>query len=423
MDIRASRVVVVGGGISGLCMAYFLRKAGVAVQVLEARRVGSGASWGNAGWVTPAQAGPLPEPGLLGYGMRSLVDRESALYFQPRHLVRMLPWLVGFAKCCNETDHRSGRIALGALSRRSVALLEGIAEDGIPINLQRSPLLVAATDAQHAQTFLARLEPVASFGFKIPNRLLSQEEVLALEPALTSAVTTGFVIEPHCVVHPPTVIGGLRDRLAELGVEILEGAEVRDIDMQGGRVTALLTSTGRYQCESVVLAAGAWLDALGRVFGVRLPIQAGKGYSFEVRPRRMPRHALLLLEPHVGCSPLGERLRIAGTMEFSGINSRIDGRRIKSIIRGAGRMLDGWSELDRESIWCGLRPIAPDGLPIIDRHPRLANVFIAGAYSMLGMTLAAPAARALTSFMLTNERPAVLSPFRATRFRFGETAL
>src|SRR5437764_14823472 len=87
METRVARVIVVGGGISGLCVAYFLRKAGLEVQVLETRRVGSGASWGNAGWVTPAQAGPLPEPGLLGYGLRSLLDRERARYFQPGPLI------------------------------------------------------------------------------------------------------------------------------------------------------------------------------------------------------------------------------------------------------------------------------------------------------------------------------------------------
>jgi D-amino-acid dehydrogenase len=417
MEARADRVIVVGGGISGLCMAYFLSKAGVAVQVLEMRAVGSGASWGNAGWVTPAQAGPLPEPGLLGYGLRSVLDREAALYFQPGHFVRMLPWLARFLRHCNEADHRSGRIALGALSARSVELLEGMAADGIPIELHRLPLLVAASNAQHARTFLARLEPVARLGFKLPDGLLSHEEVLALEPALTDGVSTGFVIEPHCIVDPQSVIRGLRNRLVELGVEILEGTEVRGTDVEGRRVAALRTSTGRYECGMVVLAAGAWLGKLARAFGVQLPVEAGKGYSFEVRPQRMPRHALLLLEPHVGCSPFGERLRIAGTMEFSGINARIDRRRIESIIRGARRMLVAWTELDSDSIWSGLRPIVPDGLPVIDRHPRLTNVFFAGAYSMLGMTLAAPAAHALTTFMLTDAPPAVLSPFRATRFR------
>jgi D-amino-acid dehydrogenase len=409
-------VTVVGGGIAGLSVAYFLGRAGVAVRVLEARRVGSGASCGNAGWVTPAQAGPLPEPGLVGYGMRSLVDHQSALYFQPSQLIRMLPWLIRFAARCNEADHTKGRIALVALAERSVALLEEMAGDGIPIELQRWPLLVAAHDPEQAEGFLDRLGPVARLGYNVPDRLMDRDEVLDLEPAFTEAVGAGFVIEPHCTVDPGALVRGLRDRLVELGVEILEGIELRDIDLEGARVSALHTSSGRCRCESVVLAAGAWLGQVSRLFGLRLPVQAGKGYSFAVRPRVMPRHALLLLEPHVGCSPFGERLRIAGTMEFSGLGARVDSRRVESIMRGAGRLLGEWTDLDPDSIWSGLRPIAPDGLPIIDRHPRLTNVFLAGAYSMLGMTLATPAAEALSSFVLTNERPAVLAPFQVGRF-------
>jgi D-amino-acid dehydrogenase len=280
-------------------------------------------------------------------------------------------------------------------------------------------LLLAALDETGAQTFLSQLGPLARLGFGIPSEILGGDELRSLEPALSEAVRAGFVIEQHWVVDPHTLVAGLARRLAELGVEISEGTEVREVDLEGSRLAALRTSTGRYPCDQVVLAAGAWLRPLARLFGARLPVQAGKGYSFEIRPRQMPRHALLLLEPHVGCSPLPGRLRIAGTMEFSGLNARLDRRRIAAIIRGAGRMLDGWGELDEDSLWSGLRPIAPDGLPIVDRHPRLRNVFFAGAYSMLGMTLAAPAAQRLAQFMLTDRRPPELDPFRADRFGLG----
>jgi D-amino-acid dehydrogenase len=419
MTVEAPHVTVVGGGIAGLSAAYYLQRGGAAVTVLETRRVGSGASAGNAGWVTPAQAGPLPEPGLVSYGLRSLADRDSALYFAPSQLVRMLPWLAGFARRCNEADHVRGRIALGTLGRRCVELLEEMAADGVALELHRVPLIVAAKEPAHAQEFLAGLAPLAGLGYRIPANALGGDEVREVEPALSDAVRSGLVIEQHCVVEALAVVQALRDRLLERGVEILEGTEVCDVDVEGSRLIALHTSTGRRRCDRVVLAAGAWLGPLSRLLGIRLPIEGGKGYSFELRPRQLPRHALLLLEPHVGCSPLGERLRIAGTMEFSGLNTRLDRRRIRAIVDGASRMIDGWGmeDIDEDTVWSGLRPIAPDGLPIIDRHPRLDNAFFAGAYSMLGMTLAAPAAESLASFVLTGTRPAVLEPFRVTRFR------
>jgi D-amino-acid dehydrogenase len=410
-------VSVVGGGVAGLCTAYYLRRAGADVTVLEERRIGSGASSGNGGWITPAQAGPLPEPGLLSYGLRSLVDADSALYFEPRQLLRMLPWLVRFAARCNERDHTRGRLALGRLGQRSFKLLDEMVADGVALELNRTGLVVAGLLERSASTFLARMRPLSTFGFRVPESLLDGPALRAIEPALSDAVTVGFVIERHWYVDPSAFVGALREALVADGVELSEGEEVRDVDRDRSRVTALRTSGGVRRCDVVVLAAGAWLRPLGRLVGARLPVEAGKGYSFSLRTARMPGHPLMLLEPHVGCSPLPDRLRIAGTMEFSGLNGRLDRRRVESIRRGVGQMVNGCESVDDDSVWSGLRPIAPDGLPIIDRHPRLENVFFAGAYSMLGMTLAAPAGESLARFVLSGTRPDELAPFRCTRFK------
>jgi D-amino-acid dehydrogenase len=409
-------VIVVGGGVAGLSAAYFLRRRDVEVTVLESNRMGSAASAGNAGWLCPGQAGPLPEPGLAAYGLRSMLDRESALYFAPSQMPRMIPWLLQFARRCNERDHRHGTLALARLARRTFELAEAFADDGVRFDLERRGLLVAGKQRDGVERFLAGLQPLRDAGFLVPDRVLSAGEAHELEPVLAGSVSAALLIEEHWHVHAPAFMAALATRLRDMGVALEEGAEVAELTVADGRVREVRSSAGTFAADAVVLAAGAWSPRLARQLGVHLPVQAGKGYSFEVRPPRLPRHALLLLEPHVGCSPYPDRLRIAGTMEFSGVNGRLDRRRVDTIVRGAAGMLEGIDGLELENPWSGMRPIAPDGLPIVDRAPGHENVYLAAAYSMLGMTLAAPAGEALAGMILGGARPAELEPFAAARF-------
>jgi D-amino-acid dehydrogenase len=411
-------VLVIGGGIAGLCAAYFLRRDGSDVVVLEADRVGSGASSGNAGWVCPAQAGPLPEPGLITFGIKSLLHRKSPLYIAPAQLPPMAGWLLGFALRCNERDHRRGTEALARLGQRAFELLDRFTENGVEFDGHRLGMLVVAEHRQTAERFLHGLAPLKDFGFEIPPTVLDGAQTREREPMLSAAARAGIPIVEHVHVDPMSLVDGLAAQLRRSGVTIEERRRVDRLVAANGRLD--VDSGGRvYRADTVIVATGAWTAPFMRQAGAHVPIAAGKGYSFElaVPPNRTPGSALLLLEAHLGVSPFSDRLRVVGTMEFSGLNTRIDARRVEAIARGAARLLPDLDLKRRINVWAGMRPIAPDGLPVIDRVPRLGNVYVASGYSMLGMTLAAPAGEALAEMIRTERRPAVLEPFRIDRFR------
>jgi D-amino-acid dehydrogenase len=410
-------VVVVGAGVAGLCSAYYLRKRGLDVTVVESNRVGSGASWGNGGWVCPAQSGPLPEPGLTWYGVRALFDRSSPLYFKPDMMRELAPWLLRFWTYCNPRDYKHGVEALAMLGRDVFDLVDEMQGDGVEFELHRQGMLVAARDPEIAKTELAKLQPMRAHGYDLPDDVITGSVLHETEPALAPDIDGGFVVRQHWHVRPDSFTKGLADAVRGMGVEVVEGAEVIDFATGGGRVTAIRTAAGDYAADAVMLAAGAWTAPLAAMLGVRFLMQAGKGYSFFVTPNVMPRHSILLADVHVGCTPLGERMRIGGTMEFSGLNTRLDRRRIDDIATAARACFAPWQSPDIDTEWAGLRPITPDGLPVLDHAGSYPNLFVATGYSMQGVTLAAPAGRAMAELIATGNKPAILDPFGLDRLR------
>jgi D-amino-acid dehydrogenase len=357
---------------------------------------------------------------VLGESLRSLGAPDSALYFAPAYVPRMIPWLLRFAWRCNRRHYRRGAEALAGLGRRSFELLDGLAAEGVEFQLQRGGVLAVAERGSAITTLLEALALLRSLGHGVPERALDGAAARQLEPAISERVTAGAMIEEHWHVEPTSLTKGLTARLRAMDVRVEEGAEVVDLVGRDGQVRLVRTAAGDVEPDAVVLAAGSWTPRLARMLGMRLPLQPGKGYSFEVRPTVMPRRALMLIEPHVACSPFGDRLRVAGTMEFSGINARLDDRRIESIERGAGRLVNGWGPSDVRARWAGLRPIAPDGLPIVGRPRGYRNVYLATGYSMLGMTVAAPAGESLAAMILSDGTAADLAPFAPGRFAVGK---
>ncbi|MBS1895277.1 MAG: FAD-binding oxidoreductase [Actinobacteria bacterium] len=405
-------MVVVGAGIAGLSVADALLDRGVEVVVLDRVGPGAGASWGNAGWISPLQAGPLPMPGHFGAALRGVLSAEGALRIPVANLPRMSGWLLAFATHCRTIEHARGVVALSTLAAPVFDQLDALERDGVDADSRRDGMLVAGSQAS-VERFLAEMRPAEAAGLELPGRVVVGRDLRDLEPALTERVAAAVHVEQHWRVEPDRLVRGLAARVRDRGGTIVESATVVAID--AGRERVVVSTPGRcYRADAVVVAGGADSGRLVRLLGIGLPLAAGRGYSFDVEPEVVPRRPVLLLEPHVACSPFGLRLRIAGGMDLGFSAPDLDRRRVAAIARSASPYLRGLGE--RRGEWAGLRPVLPDGLPLIDRLPVPGRAYAATGYAMLGMTLGIPAGRLLAEQIVSAARPAALEPFRFDRF-------
>jgi D-amino-acid dehydrogenase len=415
--MAARQVVVVGGGIVGLSTAWSLMQRGIDVTLVEAHTVGSGATHANGGWLCPAQAGPLPEPGLTVYALRSLTDRDSSLYISPTELLRSAGWFLRFRHYCNEAAFARGLDAIARLGTETFAHAEAWKAAGVDFELYQQGMVYASKDPSHAAEALRKLVPMREFGYEIPSDLLTGADLHDFEPSLSEEISGGFHIGQHWHVRPDSLAAGLLASLRSGGTEVHEDTEATGVRRdEGGRVLAITTSRGDISGTDFVFTTGSWPVPVDRKTRARVPVKAGKGYSFAVKPSVMPRHAVLLTDVHVGCTPFDGFLRIGGTMEFSGLNRDVDQRRVDAIIRGARTCFKRWADPDVQQIWSGPRPLTPDGLPVIDHLPGFSNAFVSTGHAMQGVSLAGSSGALLAELIATGRRPAVIEPFRADRF-------
>jgi glycine/D-amino acid oxidase-like deaminating enzyme len=404
-------VVVIGAGAVGLCCAYFLQRAGGQVTVLDAGPVGAGASWGNAGWISPSLSAPIPGPAALRTALGSIGRPDSPLWLRPRPDPGFARWGLSFLRHCTRASSERGLAATARLSRDAFRYYDQLRADGLAVEVERRGLLFIARSPAELDLELAELGRLAGTGIVTELERLTGDECRARQPVIGPAVAGGIHVATEGHVDPRRLTAALAEMITSRGGVITTGAPVRDFVVRDGRVAAVVASQ-EIACGNVVIAAGALSVPVTRMLGARLPMTAGKGYSVSVGCPQLPQAPMYLVETRVGATPMAGRLRLAGTIEFSGLNSRLDPRRIASLAHAARAYLPGldWDDVTEE--WTGMRPLCPDGLPVLDRVPGLANAFLATGHSTLGITLAAVTGAHVAQFIRTGTRPAELAPFR-----------
>lgn len=407
------RAVVVGAGVVGLACAYSLRKRDYDVTIVDAVGPGAGASEGNAGWVTPSLSMPVPAPGMVGQSLRWMFRSDSPLYIKPTLDPRRIRWLFGLLRNCNEARYSRGLDATARLNERTFELFDDLYADGVEFEMHKAGLLFCFLEPGKREHLLEDLARVANLGYS-PQRL-NGSDLQSLEPNLAQEIQEGVLVEQERQVRPESLVTGYVKRLLDDGVEVVVGSPIGGFERLGNSIVGVRNGEGSIEADEVVIAAGAHTGLLARRLGVRLPIDAGKGYSLHYEPAPIEvEHALYLYEARVGVTPFDGAIRFAGTMEFSGINARMRPKRVDAIAASAGRYLKDWPVEAKGRAWAGMRPIAPDGLPVIGRIA--PNVTVASGHSMLGVTLAPVTGELVAEIVAGGQVPDVLRPFDPLRF-------
>jgi D-amino-acid dehydrogenase len=416
VTVRAQpqHVAVVGAGMVGLATAWFLREAGVQVTVHERDRVAAGASWGNAGWLTPGLTAPLPEPAVLRYGLRAVLSPSSPVYLPLRADTRLLRFLASFARHSTARRWREGMAAYAPLNARALEAFDVLGAGGVSARTTSAdPFLACYRTERERKGLLHELHALAEAGQAVEFAPLSGAEARAVGPALTADVGAAVRIAGQRYLNPPEYLAALADAVRARGVEVLEGSDVRGVRDTGSGVV-LEIGNGERRYDSVVIATGTWLEELTRPFGVRQPVQAGRGYSFTVPVERMPGGPLYFPQQRVACTPLGDRLRVAGMMEFRRPDAPLDPRRITAIVEAVRPFLAGADLDDRRDEWVGSRPCTGDGLPLLGRTAS-DRVLVAGGHGMWGIALGPVTGMLMAEAVVKGEAPAELRPFDPLR--------
>lgn len=410
-------VLIIGGGPIGLSAAYYLLKSGRKVTILDANEIGKGSGSGNAGHIVPSHIIPLAAPGVVTSALKWMFSPSTSPFgLKIRLDPKYIAWLIQFAAACNEANVSRALEPmknLGFLSADNFAKM--IEDENFDCHYQTTGFLnlyknqKAFDEGKHEAKFMQE--------HGIPVRVYEKDQIADVEPAVRNDVLGGVHFTDDAHLNPAVFLQLLGERIRAMGAEVQEHTQVTGFAVSGGKVRAVKTASGDFEAEQVILAAGAWSSIVARDLQINIPVQPARGYSLTASAiQNMPRQALILGDRRVAVSPFGNLLRVTGRLEvgeFSTIPKPIWIQRLEGFAREYIRLDE---KLDIKETWAGLRPVTPDGLPIIGRSPHHSNLTVATGHAMLGLSLAPGTGQVVTELMNGKKTAFDLSPFGMERF-------
>ncbi|MBC2840039.1 FAD-binding oxidoreductase [Robiginitalea sp. SC105] len=383
------KVVVIGGGIMGLSCAYYLHKEGHQVTVMDQSGMDAGASYVNAGYLTPSHIVPLAAPGVMLKGLKWMFNSSSPFYMKPRLDKDFLRWAWYFYRSATTDKVERAMPLIADINLLSRELYQEMHQSGDlgDFQLEQSGLLMLYKSLPAAHAERRVMDRAIELGLEAT--ALNRAELDVLQPGLSPDIEGAihYLCDRHTT--PGEVMPLLQKYLKNAGVRLLAHTPAEGFRTEGNRLLAVTSGSQAIEADEVVLAAGSWSSGVARQLDLRISLQAGKGYRIDIHRDTPIKYPAVLMESKVAVTPMRGFTRIAGTMEFSGINHEIRQNRVAAIARAAGDYYEGLEirQEEREQAACGLRPVTPDGLPYIGRVAHWQNLSLATGHAMMGWSL------------------------------------
>lgn len=418
---KAKHIVVIGGGAIGVCTAYFLWKTGHQVTILEKHDIGQACSYGNSGLIVPSHFVPLACPELRNKVFEWLFNARSPFYIPLRMELPLLHWLWHFYFSSNQRHVNRSIVLLRDLNLLSKALFHEIFEEQlIHFPLDEKGVLVLFNSDQYGE-WEYRLARLAS-NYNIDVDFLTSDQVNGMNPGMHIHALGGIHYRQDAHTDPFIFVRNMAHFLERQGVEILRytHAMVFEENPHDRMIKGVVTSEGEFFADEYVLCCGSQSHELLNALDIHMPLQAAKGYSITLgKANYQPAIPLLLSELKVAVTPLGQWLRFAGSMEFTGNDISINLNRIEYMFNQVHAFLPDFHFIVQQmkDAWAGLRPCSPDGLPYIGRFHNFKNLIAATGHAKMGFSLG-PITGKLVSEIVSG-KPLSVDISRLSPDRFG----
>lgn len=411
-------ITIVGGGIIGLCSAYYLNREGYKINIIERGDLSNGCSFGNMGYISPSHFVPLASPGIISQGLKWMLSPTSPFYIKPRLNLDLMQWGYHFWKSSTTAMVQKNSPHLNDILQMSRGLMNDLTADlGNTFEMEGKGCLMMCKQQKTLDHEFHLADEAEKFGLNVER--LTRDAVQKLEPDIELDVAGAVLFKEDAHLNPGKLMSALKTYLEKSGVQFQLNTTVTGFEKINNSITSVITDIGTFHCSELILAAGSWLPVVAKMMDIRLLLQPGKGYSYTYKHvENNVKYPAILVDGRCAITPWGQQLRIGGTMEISGINNKILVKRMQGVYDSAKRFYPGLKiEFPpADKIWSGLRPVTPDGLPYIDRAEKYNNVLIAGGHAMLGISEATGTGRLVTDIIQHKTSDIDVSAFRLNRF-------